>query len=106
MTQSLIRINGADNNTSTEVREAEKAVIVAKIKALESGEITRPTKERKELEINTKIAQLQQMDLISLLHRMVENNCTVKELNIKAQEMGYQRIDITLVKLNKLGHEE
>ena len=106
MTQSLMRINGVNNNTSTEVREAQRAVIIATIKALKSGEITRPTKERKELELNSKIAQLKQMDLIPLLHEMVENDCTVKELNIKAQEMGYQKIDITLVKFNKLGHEE
>ena len=92
-----MKINTIANNTTSEVREAEKALVIAKIKALQSGQINKSPIQI-EAEINTKLAMLQQMELIPSLFEMIENNCTVKELEQKAREMGYQRIDITLVK--------
>lgn len=92
-----MRINTIANNTTSEVREAEKALIIAKIKALQSGQINRAPIQI-EAEINNKMAMLQQMNLIPGLFEMIENNCTVKELEQKAKEFGYQGLDINLVK--------
>jgi hypothetical protein len=92
-----MRINTISNNTTSEVREAEKALIIAKIKALQSGHINKSPYQT-EIELNSKMAMLQQMNLIPSLFEMIENNCTVKELEQKAKEFGYHGLDINLVK--------
>ena len=92
-----IRINTIANNTTSEVREAEKALVIAKIKALQLNERNQAPI-RIEAEINTKLAMLKQMDLIPNLFEMIENNCTVKELEQVIKKLGYQRLDINLIK--------
>jgi hypothetical protein len=94
---TTIRINTINNNTTSEVREAEKALLVAKIKALQSGQINRNSYQAQK-EIESKMKMLEQLNLVPNLFEMIENNCTVVELEQKIKELGYMRLDINLVK--------
>ena len=102
MTSYFIKINGTYGHPNEELYNAKKIVLKAEIKHLQTDiekriEKQKPT-DRLPQELHTKILMLQKLELIPILHEMIENNCTVKELNDKVKEAGFARIDITIIR--------